>query len=41
MTQLLPLSLVLGSANTGKLIGYSVLDLDRTEYAAFALATEL
>ena len=40
MTQLLPLSITLGAANTGKLIGYTVLDLDRTEYAAFALATE-
>jgi hypothetical protein len=40
MTQTLPLSLALGAANTGKLIGYTVLNLDRTEYAAFALATE-
>lgn len=40
MTQLLPLSLTLGSGNTAKLIGFSVLNLDRTEYAAFTLATE-
>lgn len=40
MTQTLPLSLTLGSANAGKLIGYTVLALDRTEYAVFALATE-
>lgn len=40
MTQTLPLSLGLGAANAGKLIGYTVLNLDRTEYAAFALATE-
>lgn len=40
MTQTLPLSLTLGSANAGKLIGYTVLALDRTEYAAFTLATE-
>ena len=41
MTQLLPLSLSLGLANTGKLIGYAVLNLDRSEYAAFMLAIEL
>jgi len=40
MTQTLPLSIVLGPANTGKLIGYTVLHLDRTVFAAFALVTE-
>jgi hypothetical protein len=40
MTQPLPLSLGLGAANAGKLIGYTVLNLDRSVYAAFALATE-
>ncbi len=40
MTQTLPLSIVLGSANTGKIIGYTVLNLNRSEYAAFAIATE-
>lgn len=38
MSQTLPLSII--TNRTSLLLGYTVLNLDRTEYAAFALATE-
>ena len=35
MTQIVPLSIQLGAGNTGRAIGYRVLNLDRTPYATF------
>jgi hypothetical protein len=39
MTQTLPLTIVLGSAYTGLVIGYRVLNLNRTSYSAFTTAS--
>jgi hypothetical protein len=36
MTQTLPLTMILGAAHTGETIGYRVLNLDRSQYSAFA-----